>query len=383
MKLPLGFRTAGVAAGIKQSGKPDLGMIVSDEPLVWAMTSTENLVKAPCVTRNRARHAADHPVRALVVNAGNANCANGETGLWDNEDFAGMAATALSLPKVQEVLTASTGVIGKPLPMDALRAGVPKAAAALQGEDADDFAGAILTTDLVTKQVAVTLPGGARVLGIAKGSGMIHPNMATMFAFVLTDATVEQRQLRRLWREVVTRTLNQVTVDGDTSTNDMAFVLASGRVPVALDAFAAGLEEVAEGLAREVAADGEGATTLLTVAISSARTPEEARRAARSVAGSSLVKAAVHGRDPNWGRILSAIGMSGVVADLDNVSVRLQGFDVFRGTSRPFDEPAVAAAMHAGEVLIEVDLAAGDAAAKAWGCDLTADYVRINAEYRT
>ena len=383
MKLPRGFRSAGIAAGIKESGKPDLGLIVSDEPLAWAMTSTENLVKAPCVTRNRARHAADHPVRALVVNAGNANCANGETGLWDNEDFAGMAAVALSLPKVQEVLTASTGVIGKPLPMDVLRAGVPKAAAALQSEDADDFAGAILTTDLVTKQVSATLPNGARVLGIAKGSGMIHPNMATMFAFVLTDATVEQRQLRRLWREVVNRTLNQVTVDGDTSTNDMAFVFASQRVPVALDAFAAGLEEVAEGLARTIAADGEGATTLLTVAISSARTPEEARRAAKSVAGSSLVKAAVHGRDPNWGRILSAIGMSGVVADLDNVSVRLQGFDVFRGTSRPFDEPAVAAAMHAGEVLIEVDLAAGDAAAKAWGCDLTADYVRINAEYRT
>lgn len=383
MKLPLGFRTAGIAAGIKQSGKPDLGMIVSDEPLAWAMTSTENLVKAPCVTRNRARHAADHPVRALVVNAGNANCANGETGMWDNEDFAGMAAGSLSLPKVQEVLTASTGVIGKLLPMKVLRAGVPKAAAALQSEDADDFAGAILTTDLVTKQVAVTLPGGARVLGIAKGSGMIHPNMATMFAFVLTDATVEQRQLRRLWREVVTRTLNQVTVDGDTSTNDMAFVFASQRVPVAFDELATGLETVAEGLARKVAADGEGATTLLTVAISGARTPEEARRAAKSVAGSSLVKAAVHGRDPNWGRILSAIGMSGVVADLDNVSVRLQGFDVFRGTSRPFDEPAVAAAMHADEVLIEADLAAGEAEASAWGCDLTADYVRINAEYRT
>ena len=383
MKLPLGFRTAGIAAGIKQSGKPDLGMIVSDEPLAWAMTSTENLVKAPCVTRNRARHAADHPVRALVVNAGNANCANGETGMWDNEDFAGMAAGALSLPKVQEVLTASTGVIGKLLPMKVLRAGVPKAAAALQSEDAGDFAGAILTTDLVTKQVAVTLSGGARVLGIAKGSGMIHPNMATMFAFVLTDATVEQRQLRRLWREVVTRTLNQVTVDGDTSTNDMAFVFASQRVPVAFDELATGLETVAEGLARKVAADGEGATTLLTVAISGARTPEEARRAAKSVAGSSLVKAAVHGRDPNWGRILSAIGMSGVVADLDNVSVRLQGFDVFRGTSRPFDEPAVAAAMHADEVLIEADLAAGEAEASAWGCDLTADYVRINAEYRT
>ncbi len=383
MKLPLGFRSAGIAAGIKQSGKPDLGLITSDEPLVWAMVATENLVKAPCVTRNRARHAADHPVRALVVNAGNANCANGETGMWNNEDFAAMSAGALGLARVQEVLTASTGVIGKPLPMDALRAGLPKAVAALHEEHADDFAGAILTTDLVTKQVEATLPGGARVVGIAKGSGMIHPNMATMLAFVLTDAIVEQRPLRRSWRDVVSRTLNQVTVDGDTSPNDMAFVFASGRIPADTGELRYALGTVAEGLARKVAADGEGATTLITVSVTNGRSPEEARRAARSVAGSSLVKAAVHGRDPNWGRVLSAIGMSGVIADLDNVTVRLQGFDVFRGTSSPFDEPAVAAAMHAPEVLIEVDLAAGEDDATAWGCDLSADYVRINAEYRT
>jgi len=383
MKLPLGFRTAGVAAGIKRSGRPDLGLIVGDEPLAWALVGTENLVKAPCVTRNRARHAALHPVRALVVNAGNANCANGDTGVWDNEDLAAIGAGALGLERVQDVLTASTGVIGKPLPMDRVRAGMPLAVAALQGDDADDLAGAILTTDLVTKQVEATLPGGARVLGIAKGSGMIHPNMATMFAFVLTDAVVDQRQLRRAWREITDATFNQVTVDGDTSTNDMAIVLASNRTRCDPDDLVAALTQVCEGLARAIAADGEGATTLITVEVRGGRTPADARTAAKAVASSSLVKTAIHGRDPNWGRIVSAIGQSGVVADIDNLTVRLQGVEVFHGTSKPFDEPSVSAAMHEAEVVIEIDLAAGEGSARAWGCDLTADYVRINAEYRT
>ena len=383
MNLPLGFRTAGVAAGFKRSGRPDLGLIVGDEPLAWAMVATENLVKAPCVTRNRARHAALHPVRALVVNAGNANCANGDTGVWDNETMASIGAGALGLERVQDVLTASTGVIGKPLPMDRMRAGVSLAVAALQGEDADALAGAILTTDLVTKQVEVALPGEASVLGIAKGSGMIHPNMATMFAFVLTDAIVDQRQLRRAWREITDATFNQVSVDGDTSTNDMAFVFSSNLVPCDPDDLFVALTQVCEGLARAIAADGEGATTLITVAVRGGRTAEDARRAAKAVASSSLVKAAVHGRDPNWGRILSAIGQSGVVADIDNLTVRLQGLTVFHGASQPFDESYVSSAMNAPEVVIEVDLAAGDASARAWGCDLTADYVRINAEYRT
>ena len=383
MNLPLGFRTAGVAAGIKHSGRPDLGLIVGDEPLVWALVSTENLVKAPCVTRNRARHAALHPVRALVVNAGNANCANGDTGMWDNETLAAVGAGALGLERVQEVLTASTGVIGKPLPMDRVRAGVPLAVAALQGEDADDLAGAILTTDLVTKQVEATLPSGARVLGIAKGSGMIHPNMATMFAFVLTDAIVDQRQLRRIWREITDATFNQVTVDGDTSTNDMALVFSSNLVPCEQHDLVVALTQVCEGLARAIAADGEGATTLLTVAVRGGRTAGDARTAAKAVASSSLVKAAIHGRDPNWGRIISAIGQSGVVADIDHLTVRLQGIVVFHGTSQPFDESFVSAAMRAPEVVIEINLAAGDASARAWGCDLTADYVQINAEYRT
>lgn len=383
MKLPLGFRTAGIAAGIKASGRPDLGLIVGDEPLSWAMVATRNRVKAPCVIRNSARHAAEHPVRALVVNAGNANCANGERGAIDNDDFAAAAARALGLERVAEVLTASTGVIGKPMPMERVRAGVPQVVAALQAQHADDFAGAILTTDLISKQFEMTLSGGARLLGIAKGSGMIHPDMATMFAFVLTDARIEQRRLRRLWREVVDTTFNQLSVDGDTSTNDMALVFSSDRVAADEDELRAGLVRVAEKLTRLIAADGEGATTLLSVVARRARSLEEARTAAKAVVQSSLVKAAVHGRDPNWGRILSAVGQSGVIADLDNLVVRLQGHEVYRGGSLPFDEATVAGAMHAPEVIIELDLAVGDAEATAWGCDLSADYVRINAEYRT
>jgi len=383
MTLPLGFRTAGVAAGIKRSGKPDLALIVGDAPLAWAMTGTTNRVRAPCVVRNVARHAAEHPVRALVINAGNANCANGDQGVLDNEAMAAAAARHLGLERVSEVLTASTGVIGKPLPLERVRSGIPLAVAALQADNADDLAGAILTTDLVMKQVALTLPSGARVLGIAKGSGMIHPDMATMFAFVLTDAQVEQARLRELWREVVASSFNQLSVDGDTSTNDMAFVLSSQRVRCDEADLAAALRDVSVELTRMIAADGEGATTLITVRSRGARDVAEARRAAKAVVQSALVKSAIHGRDPNWGRILSAVGQSGVSADLDNVSVQLQGHEVYRGRSRPFDEATVSAAMHAAEVIIEIDLAVGESSASAWGCDLSADYVRINAEYRT
>jgi glutamate N-acetyltransferase / amino-acid N-acetyltransferase len=383
MKLPIGFRIAGVAAGVKRSGRDDLGLVVGDEPLAWAMVSTENLVKAPCVHRNRSRHASRESVRALVVNSGNANCANGDAGAWDNEDFAGVTATALHLPRVQDVLTASTGVIGKRMPMDVVRAGVPKVVAALQGEDPEPFARAILTTDLVTKMASVTLESGAEVLGIAKGSGMIHPNMATMFAFVLTDAAVPQGQLRSIWRGIADRTFNQVTVDGDTSTNDMAIVLTSGMAEAGEAEFARALEDVAQDLATQIARDGEGASSLVTVRVRGARSDDDARRAARAVASSNLVKAAVHGRDPNWGRILSAIGATGVIADFGAVEIRLQGHVVFEGESRAIDEAVVSRAMRSADVLIEVDLAAGDGVGHAWGCDLSAEYVRINSEYRT
>ena len=382
MKLPLGFRAAGVRAGIKASGKPDMALVVGEGPLAWALASTENLVKAPCVTRNRARAASRQSVRALVVNAGNANCANGDEGAWDNEDFAAATAVALGLARVQDVLTASTGVIGHKLPMDRVRAGVPAAVAAL-GDEVEPFAEAILTTDLTLKTAEARLHGGARVVGVAKGSGMIHPNMATMFAFLLTDAIVDQADLRAAWARVVRRTFNQVTVDGDTSTNDMAIVLASGRLGVDRAELADALERVAGELARAIARDGEGATTLLTVLVRRGRDEAEAMAAARGVAGSSLVKSAVHGHDPNWGRVLSAVGQSGAVADLGAVTVRLQGTPVYQGKPLPFDATVLSQAMRSPDVLIEVDLAAGEAEGHAWGCDLSADYVKINALYTT
>lgn len=382
MKLPMGFRASGVRAGIKPSGKPDLGLILGDRPLLWALTTTRNLVRAPCVTRNRARAASEAPVRALAVNAGNANCANGDEGIWDNEEFAASAARALSLARPQEVLTASTGVIGRKLPMDRVRAGLPLAAAELS-DDVGAFAEAILTTDLVTKTAEAEFGGGTRVVGVAKGSGMIHPNMATMFGFVFTDALVDQAALRQVWSQIVRRTFNQITVDGDTSTNDMALVLSSGRRAASLDDLANALERVAGELARAIARDGEGATTLITVDVRGGRDEADAMAAARSVAGSSLVKSAVHGRDPNWGRILSAVGQAGVVADLSAVAIRLQGTTVYRGAPVAFDADAVSQAMRGPDVRIEVDLAAGGAEGRAWGCDLTAEYVKINALYTT
>ncbi len=382
MKVPLGFEIAGVTAGLKASGRPDLGLVYSPYPLAWAMTSTENLVKAPCVSRNRSRFTSGAAVRGIVVNSGNANCATGERGIWDNEDVAGAVAGALALARVQDMLTASTGVIGQPLQVQRIRDAIPALTGAL-GEDSGAFADAILTTDTVPKQVGATVGRGARILGIAKGSGMIHPNMATMLAFVLTDADVSQDDLRALWPGIVDRTFNQVTVDGDTSTNDMAIVLSSRQLPADQGAFAAALEEVATKLARKIARDGEGATRLMTVRVSGARSAAEARSAARTVASSSLVKAAVHGADPNWGRILGAVGRSGAVSDLANLRIALQGRTVYQGSVLEFDAAALSEALTDEEVLIEIDLAAGDAAGEAWGCDLSPEYVRINADYTT
>jgi len=382
MRAPQGFEVSGVTAGIKESGRSDLGLVYSPFPLAWALTSTTNMVKAPCVARNRARYAAGTHVRALVVNSGNANCANGEKGTWDNEDLAGAAAGALALDRVQDVLTASTGVIGQRLPLEPLAAAMPAAAQAL-ADDSAAFAEAILTTDTVAKEVAATLSGGARVVGVAKGSGMIHPNMATLLCFVMTDAQVSQEALRELWPRVVDASFNQLTVDGDTSTNDMAIVLSSRQVAADETELETALTDVCVRLAKKVARDGEGATKLITVRVTGGRSLEEARQAARTVAGSNLIKSAVHGADPNWGRILAAVGRSGAISDLANVRVAMQGVDLYRGEPLAFDPAAVSAKLRQEDVLIEADLAAGDFAGEAWGCDLSPEYVRINADYTT
>lgn len=382
MKVPQGFEVAGFTAGVKRSGRPDLGLIYSAAPLVWAYAATTNAVVAPCVARDRALAASGAPVRALVVNSGNANCANGARGEADDLALAGAAAAALGLAGPDEVLSASTGVIGQAMPIEKLVAAMPQAAAQ-RGADYEGLSRAILTTDLVAKTAEAELAGGARVVGVAKGSGMIHPNMATMLAFLMTDAAVSQDDLRAMWGRVVDRSFNQVTVDGDTSTNDMAVVLSTAAVPADLRALEAALLDVAASLARQVARDGEGATKLITVRVTGAKDEADARRAARTVAGSSLVKAAVHGADPNWGRILAAVGRAGVDLNEAHVRVVAQGFELYYGEPQPFDAKQVSDALREEDVLLEADLGVGSAQGEAWGCDLSEGYVRINADYTT
>ena len=382
MKVPKGFEVAGITVGVKRSGRPDLGIIYSAAPLVWAYSATTNAVVAPCVVRDRSLAASGKPVRALVINSGNANCANGEGGEIDDLRLASAAAEALGLSGADEVLSASTGVIGHAMPIDKLVTGLPQAAAA-RGDDSEGLARAILTTDLVAKEAVRDLAGGARVLGVAKGSGMIHPNMATLLTFVMTDAKVDQDALRAMWSRVVDRSFNQVTVDGDTSTNDMAIVFSSGLVAADLKELEAALLEVASSLAKQVARDGEGATKLITVRMTGAKDEVEARRAARTVAGSNLVKAAVHGSDPNWGRILAAVGRANVALNEAHVRVLAQGFELYYGEPQPFDAKVVSDALRSDDVLLEADLGVGSAQGEAWGCDLSEGYVRINADYTT
>jgi glutamate N-acetyltransferase/amino-acid N-acetyltransferase len=380
--LPRGFRTSALAAGIKPSGRTDLTAVVSDAPCAWAFAGTLSTAAAACVTRNRDLYASGAPVSALVVNAGNANAATGEGGARDNEVMAGDLADLLGLG-AQGVLTASTGVIGHRLPMERVRAGLARLPEEF-GTDLGVHAHAIMTTDLVPKVSERTLPGGQRVVGVAKGSGMIHPNMATMFAFVYSDAEIAQDALRGAFQAVVDRTFNAVTVDGDTSTNDMAVVLANGAAgPADLHEFLGAVEEVMRELARKIARDGEGATKLLTVRVTGAASEAEALTAARTCAGSPLLKSAVHGNDPNWGRVIMGVGRAGVRLDLTRLTVRVQDHLVFAGEPQAYDAREVSQAMRAEEVVFDVDLGVGSARGEAWGCDLSAEYVRINAEYTT
>ena len=382
MKLPIGFRAAGVRANIKPSGNPDLALIVSGTPCVWAFAGTQNIAAAASIQRARRVYSDGASLQALVINAGNANCVTGEQGVQTDARMAEITARELKL-EPDQILTASTGVIGVQLPVEKLEAGIPAARAALQLE-VEPAATAIMTTDLVIKTGEAILSNGARVIGMCKGSGMIHPNMATMLAFILTDAKLEQAELRKAFPGIVARTFNAVTVDGDTSTNDMAVVMANGAAGETnfKEALTA-IESTMRDLARAIARDGEGATKLLTVTVNGAPSESEALRAAKTVAGSSLFKAAVYGNDPNWGRILAALGRSGVNFDPTKASVNVQGIPVFAGKPLEFDRKSASQAMRAEEVIITCDLAAGSGSGTAWGCDLTEGYVKINAEYTT
>ena len=332
-------------------------------------------------------------VRAVVANSGNANAATGERGIEDARAMQALGAEALGL-EAGEVAVASTGVIGVRLPMDRISSGISAASSEL-GEGDEGFAGSILTTDTRAKEAVARVEIGGRTVtvgGTAKGSGMIHPNMGTMLAFLTTDAAVEKSCLNETLSRVTDRTFNRVTVDGDTSPSDMALLMANGAAgnePLTLDspdypAFAEAVEGVARTLAREIARDGEGATRLVEVAVEGAASEESAAALAKSVVGSNLVKAAVFGEDANWGRVLTAMGYSGEVFDPEGVELWFGPIKVFSGGEPvPHEEAEANATLAAGEVKITVRLSEGDASAAAWGCDLSYEYVRINGSYRT
>ncbi len=386
-----GFRAGAVAAGIKASGKPDLGLLVADCPCVAAATFTRNAFPAAPVALSRARVQAGQ-AQAVVFNSGNANACTGEWGLADAEEMARLAGEALGVPS-DLVLVASTGVIGHPLPMDRVRDGLRRVV--VRPDGGHEAALGIMTTDSRPKEVAVrTEIGGreVRIGGMAKGVGMIHPGMATMLVFLATDAVLEPGFARPALKRVVDRTFNMVSVDGDTSTNDSCFLLANGLAghpplgegTAGAERFVAALELACTRLARLLASDGEGATKLLEVAVTGARTEADARAAARAVVRSNLVKAAVHGEDPNWGRIFMAVGNSGAAVDPRRAALWIGSLQIARdGVGLGVSQADGRAQMAGSEVQVRVDLGLGSASARAWGCDLTEAYVVENSAYTT
>ncbi len=389
---PQGFTAAGAVGAIKYDRK-DVALVYSDREASAAGVFTTNIVKAAPVLLTM-EHLKNGTARAVVANSGNANACVGPQGMEDARAMAGEAAQHLGLP-AEQVLVASTGVIGQPLPMGRVLSGVRQAAAQLSREGGHDAATAIMTTDTVAKEAAVTVElGGVQVTigGMAKGSGMIHPNMATMLCFITTDAAINSNLLHKALAGAVKRTFNMITVDGDTSTNDMVLVLANGAAgnrPISEEdadyaAFAAALEAVCRKLAIVCAADGEGATRLLEVRVLGAATWQDARLVARTVASSSLVKTAVFGRDANWGRIICAAGYSGAGFNPDAVDIYVGDIQVAKnGGALAFSEEQATEMLSGRQVIFSIDLHNGDHSATAWGCDLTYDYVRINGSYRT
>jgi glutamate N-acetyltransferase / amino-acid N-acetyltransferase len=385
---PAGFRAGGTVSGVKPSGAPDLALVAADAPASVAVVTTTNQVKASSC-RLSERHAADGRARAVLVNAGNANVCTPDAAAHTDRLAAG-TADHLGVP-VEEVLVMSTGVIGVPLPIDRIAAAIPTVVADL-GADADAAeraATAILTTDGVTKQVAYVAEddtGRCTVAGMAKGVGMIEPGMATLLVVLTTDAPLPAALARQLLRDTVGRTFNRISVDGDMSTSDTAALFASGRAdtPPGVGTLGRALHAVCADLARAVVADGEGASRVASITVRGAATETDAERLARAVATSLLVRAAIHGADPNWGRILMALGGAGVDLDADRVSVSCGGVTLCRfGVATSFDRGRAAAAMAGDEVEIAVDLHVGRHAATVLTCDLTPEYVRFNAEYTT
>lgn len=393
---PQGFSAGGLHCGLKKTDRHDIGAIVCDVPATAAGVYTTNVFQAAPIQVTRESIAAQGTLRAVLVNSGNANACTGAQGETDAYAMRNEFAAKLGVAEDQ-VAVASTGVIGECLKMDKVISGIEQLPELLQSNDqgADDFCQAILTTDLVKKSICVELQIDGRnvkVAGAAKGSGMIHPNMATMLGFITTDANISADHLQQLLREVTDVSFNMITVDGDTSTNDMLVAMASGLAAhdeltpahPGWEAFKASLAHVSIVLAKAIARDGEGASKLVEVIVEGATDDAAAQAIAKTIVGSSLVKSAVFGADANWGRIIAAVGRAGQPVNPETVDIAL-GHIVTLEQSRPvpFDEEDALAYLKGDTIIIRVHLNMASGRAVAWGCDLTYDYVRINAAYRT
>ncbi len=392
-----GFRASGIHCGIRRNRtKKDLALIASCVPARAAAVYTTNLVKGAPLTVTKA-HLTDGIAQAVICNSGNANTCNAN-GIEIAEQMCALVSQSMDIP-AENVAVASTGVIGQPLDIAPIAAGIAPLVSALSPEGSADACEAIMTTDTKQKEIAVSFTLGGKTChlgGIAKGSGMIHPNMATMLVFLTTDAAIAAPMLQKALSGDIQSTFNMISVDGDTSTNDMVLILANGLAGNEeicaegedFTAFMEALNTVNIYLCRAIAADGEGATKLLECSVSGADDEQTAKTVAKSVVCSSLTKAAMFGADANWGRVLCAIGYSGAAVDVDRVGVSFRSaagtVEVCRnGAGLPFSEELAAAILHESEIDILVSLGSGGACATAWGCDLTYDYVKINGDYRT
>lgn len=392
-----GFQAAGLTAGIKESGKKDISFIFSEAPAIAAVALTQNKFRAAPVDLC-AKFIEQDEHRGIIINSGNANACTGEQGAANALEMCEIIAKEMKVP-TESIFVASTGVIGKQLPMEIVRKGLAEVPANLSREGGFDAAQAIMTTDLAPKQISVYFEIDGEIVtisGMAKGSGMIHPNMATMIAVLTTDANITKEMLQKSFSASVNTSYNMISVDGDTSTNDSAFIFANGQAkhPIIESnsddyiLFKRALDIVNQALAKMIARDGEGATKLLEVRVEHARSLSDAQSVAKSVITSSLVKTAIFGEDANWGRIICAVGNAGAEYDPAKVQVFIENGDVSvqivaDGSGAEFDVEVLDKLLKEDTVTIFVDLMNGGSTATAWGCDLSYDYVKINADYRT
>jgi len=391
--MPKGFSAIGTANGLKKE-KRDLGVIICEVPASCAAVYTTNQIQAAPLQVTKDSIAAEGKLQAIIVNSGNANACTGMQGLQDAYEMRTLGAEHFGV-KETYVAVASTGVIGVPLPMDIIRKGISTLTPAKAVSEAHSFSEAILTTDLITKETCYEMIIDGKkvtIAGVAKGSGMIHPNMATMLSFITTDINIEHDVLQIALSQVTNHTFNQITVDGDTSTNDMVIVMASGLSETKTmnmehkdwETFVFALQKVCEDLAKKIAQDGEGATKLIEVNVQGAKTNEEAKKIAKQIVGSSLVKTAIYGEDPNWGRIISSIGQSEVEINPNTIDITLQSIAVLKNSEpQMFSEEEMKKKLKEHEIMIDVYLHLGEETGSAWGCDLSYEYVKINACYRT